>query len=37
MNLSAIILMIVVLGLLWGGFLFFIQLAARKEKEKHPE
>jgi hypothetical protein len=34
MSLSAIITMTVILGLIWGGFIFMLRFAFKKESQK---
>ncbi len=34
MTLTAVIMMLVILSLLWGGFAFTLRIAMRKEVEK---
>ncbi len=34
MSLDAVIMMILVLGLIWGGFVFALSRAVQREKEK---
>jgi len=37
MEFSTIVMMIIVLGFIWGGFMYFLNMAYRKEKSKHSE
>ncbi|RMD98146.1 MAG: methionine/alanine import family NSS transporter small subunit [Calditrichaeota bacterium] len=34
MSTDAIVMMILILGLMWGGFVFTLSFAVKKEKEK---
>jgi len=36
MSISAIILMIVILGLVWGGFVMTLRLAIKKDSDEAP-
>ncbi len=35
MTTGAIVFMILILGIIWGGFAFVLTMALRKEKKKH--
>ncbi|RMF66078.1 MAG: methionine/alanine import family NSS transporter small subunit [Calditrichaeota bacterium] len=36
MSTGAVIMMVVILGLVWGGFLFSLRTAIKKESQKPP-